>query len=68
LMSLGVPMLQLTDPNAPIMLDEPYIVLPEEIVPRMTIEEIMNRFYADPQWLEGLKRRQQDWISTQMAS
>jgi len=68
LMSLGIPVVQLIDPNAPIMIDEPYIVLPEEIVPQMNIEDIINRFNNDPQWLAGLKKRQQDWISTQMAS
>ena len=68
LMSLGVPMVQLTDPNAPIMLDEPYIVLPEEIVPRMNIEEIMNRFHKDTQWLSELSKLQKRWIATQMAS
>jgi len=67
LMSLGVPMVQLTDPNAPTMLDEPYIVLPEEIVPRMNIEEIMNRFHEDTQWLSGLSNLQKRWIATQMA-
>ncbi len=67
LMSLGVPVVQLTDPNAPFMLDKPYIVLPEEIVPSMTIEEIMNRFQVDPQWLLGLGRLQKRWIATQMA-
>jgi hypothetical protein len=66
LMSLGVPVVQLTDPNAPVMLDKPYIVLPEEIVPSMTIQEIMNRFQVDPQWLLRLGRLQKDWISTQL--
>jgi hypothetical protein len=68
LMSLGVPVVQLTDPNAPVMLDKPYIVFPEEIVPSMTIEEIMIRFQVDPEWLVGLSRLQKDWISTQMVA
>jgi len=66
LMSLGIPVVQVIDPNAPVMLDEPYIVFPEEIVPSMTIEEIMNRFQVDPQWLVGLSTLQQDWVSNQM--
>ena len=68
LMSFGVAIVQLIDPNTPVMLEENYVVLPEEIVPQMTIEAIINRFNDDPQWLAGLKKRQQDWISTQMAS
>lgn len=68
LMSLGVPMVQLTDPNAPIMLDEPYIFLPEEIVPRMNVKEIMSRLHREPEWLAELSKLQKHWIATQMAS
>jgi hypothetical protein len=67
LMSLGVPIVLLTDSSYPIMLDEPYIVLPEEIVPRMNIKDIIAHLKREPQWLAELSKLQRGWILTQMA-
>jgi hypothetical protein len=66
LMSRGVPVVKLNDPKIPILLDDPYIVLPEEVVPTMDLENIISRLCGESQWLAELSRVQREWMQTQM--
>jgi len=66
LMSLGVPVVKIDDSEIPILLDEPYIVMPEEIVPTMNIENLISRLHREAQWLGELSRVQREWTLTQM--
>lgn len=66
LMSSGIPVARLVGPAVPILLEDQYIEISPDVVPALSIEEVLSRFDTDARGFAELGMLQKDWINKQM--
>jgi hypothetical protein len=66
IMSKGVPIINLRGKDSPVKIEDDYIVIPENISPRLTAEEIIENISNNSQWLNKLAETQKKWTFSQM--